>query len=53
MDITFLLLRWLVIFVSYFLIGLSIGAIISFAWFYWRERKASKEFMREILSKRK
>lgn len=53
MDITLLLLRWLVIFVSYFLIGLSIGAIISFVWFCWRERKADKEFMREILKKRK
>lgn len=53
MDITFLLLRWLVIFTGYFLLGLSIGAVISFVWFYWREKKADKEFMREILNKRK
>lgn len=53
MDITFLLLRWLVIFVSYFLLGLSIGALISFAWITWSERKSNKEFMRKVLSKRK
>lgn len=53
MDITLLLIRWLIIFTSYFLIGLSIGAIIGFAWISWRERKANKEFMRKALSKRK
>jgi hypothetical protein len=53
MDITFLLLRWLVIFTGYFLLGLSIGALISFVWISWRERKANKEFMRKVLSKRK
>ena len=53
MDITFLLLRWLIIFTGYFLLGLSIGALVSLIWFSWRERKANKEFMREILSKRK
>lgn len=53
MDLTFLLLRWLVIFTSYFLLGLSIGALISFAWITWRERKANKEFMDHITSKRK
>lgn len=53
MDITILLLQWLVIFTGYFILGLSIGALISFVWITWRERKANKEFMREILSKRK
>lgn len=53
MDITFLLLHWLFIFIGYFLVGLSIGAIISFVWITWRERKANKEFMRKVLSKRK
>jgi hypothetical protein len=53
MDLTFLLLRWLVIFTGYFLLGLSIGAILSFVWFSWRERRASKEFMKQIISKRK
>lgn len=53
MDITFLLLRWLVIFTGYFLLGLSIGAVASFIWITWHERKISKEFMKEILSKRK
>jgi len=53
MDITFLLLRWLVIFTGYFLLGLSIGALISFIWITLHERKKTKEFMNQILSKRK
>lgn len=53
MDIAVLLLHWLFIFTGYFLLGLSIGALISFVWISWRERKANKEFMREVLSKRK
>jgi len=53
MDITFLLLRWLAIFIGYFLLGLSIGSIISYAWIVWREKKINKEFMKEILNSRK
>ena len=53
MDITFLLLRWLAIFTGYFLIGLSIGAVLSFIWISWREKRANKQLMKEILSKRK
>jgi hypothetical protein len=53
MDITFLLIRWLVIFTGYFLLGLSIGTILSYLWITWREKKPSKELMKEILSNRK
>jgi hypothetical protein len=53
MDITFLILRWLVIFTGYFLIGLGVGFTVSYIWFYFREKKAHKELMKEILSKRK
>jgi hypothetical protein len=53
MDITFLLLRWLVIFTGYFLLGLSIGSVVSYAWIVWREKKIHKELMKEILSNRK
>jgi hypothetical protein len=53
MDITFLLLRWLVILTTYFLLGLSIGSVIAFLWVTWKDKKANKEFMREISSKRK
>jgi hypothetical protein len=53
MDITFLLLRWLVIFTSYFMIGLAIGSILAYAWLYWKERKATKEFMKELYKYRK
>jgi hypothetical protein len=53
MDITFLLLRWLVILTTYFLLGLSVGSVIAFLWVTWKDKKANKDFMREILSKRK
>lgn len=53
MDITFLLLHWLFIFVGYFLLGLSIGSIIAYSWIVWREKKIHKEFMKEILNSRK
>jgi hypothetical protein len=53
MDIAILLLHWLFIFTGYFILGLSIGALASFVWFSWRERKANKEFMDHITSKRK
>lgn len=53
MDITFLLLRWLVILTSYFLLGLSIGSVVAFIWFTWKEKRATKEFMEHIVSKRK
>ena len=53
MDITFLLLRWLIIFSGYFLLGLSIGLTLSYVWFYYKENKANKKFMKEVLSKRK
>jgi hypothetical protein len=53
MDLTFLLLRWLVVFTAYFLIGLSVGSVLAFLWVTWKEKKASKEFMKHITSKRK
>ena len=53
MDITFLLLRWLIIFTGYFLLGLSIGTILAFIWYSYKEKKESKELMRELISKRK
>jgi hypothetical protein len=53
MDITFLLLRWLVVFTSYFLIGLAFGSVLAFLWFSWKEKKATKEFMKHVTSKRK
>jgi hypothetical protein len=53
MDITFLLLRWLVIFTTYFLIGLSIGSIAAYFWISWKEKKAHKQFMEELYKYRK
>ena len=53
MDITFLLLRWLFIFTAYFLLGLAIGSLIGYAWIVWKEKKLSRELMREILNNRK
>jgi hypothetical protein len=53
MDITFLLLRWLVIFTGYFVLGLAIGSILAYGWLAWRERKSTKEFMKEIYKYRK
>jgi hypothetical protein len=53
MDITFLLLRWLIIFTGYFVLGLAIGSILAYFWYVWKERKASKEFMKELYKYRK
>jgi hypothetical protein len=48
MDITFLLLRWLVIFSGYFLLGLSVGSIAAYFWISWKEKKSHKEFLKEL-----
>ncbi len=53
MDITFLVLSWLIIFSGYFLIGLSIGLVIAYVWITWRENKANKKFTEEIYKYRK
>lgn len=53
MDITFLLLRWLFIFTGYFVIGLAIGSILAYIWLSWKERKTTKEFMKELYKYRK
>ena len=53
MDITFLLIRWLIILTGYFLLGLTIGSIVAFLWMTWKEKRATKEFMKYVTSKRK
>ena len=53
MDITFLLLQWLIILTGYFLLGLAIGSIVAFLWITWKEKRATKEFMDHLISKRK
>ena len=52
-DITFIILRWIVIFTTTFLLSFSITMIVGFFVMSWKEKKFNKQLMNEILKHRK
>jgi hypothetical protein len=53
MDISFLILRWLIIFITFFLLGFSISMVIGYFVMVWKDKRQSKQLIEDILKYRK